>query len=61
MIHAALDVLSGDCLASLHQGTIERELDLMLTLSAQIDFPNDPLANARRTLVLIGYWNSYFY
>jgi hypothetical protein len=42
----ALAALSVDWLANLHQAAIEGDLDLMLTLIAQIREENDPLANA---------------
>src|SRR5919199_5505156 len=46
----ALAVLPADWLASFHQATIEGDLDLMLTLIAQIHAQNERLANALANL-----------
>jgi len=46
----ALAVLPEDWLISFHQATIEGDLDLMLTLIAQIHAQNEPLANALANL-----------
>jgi hypothetical protein len=52
MTQAALDALPADWLASLNQATMECDLDSTLNLIAQIRFPNEPLASARRDLVI---------
>jgi PAS domain S-box-containing protein len=46
----ALTALPADWLASFHQATIEGDIDLMLTLIAQIHVQNEPLANALANL-----------
>jgi DNA-binding response OmpR family regulator len=46
----ALAVLPADWLTSFHQATSEGDLDLMLTLIAQIHAQNEPLANALANL-----------
>ncbi len=47
----ALNALPANCLASLHQTTIDADLHLMLTLIAQIREENEPLANILADLV----------
>ncbi len=47
----ALNALPANWLASLHQATIDADLDLMLTIIAQIREENEPLANILADLV----------
>jgi len=51
LIPEALNALPANCLASLHQTTIDADLDLMLTLIAPIREENEPLANILADLV----------
>jgi hypothetical protein len=48
---ASLDALPADWLANLHQATIDCDLDLMLTLIAQIRDQHEPIAIALASLV----------